>query len=131
MKYNVNKLRSWGLRYLVCDPDGQIWAMERAVRGEHSWRFPDEWFNPVPPPQWPEDAIRWPKNGGPLQFDEALIEQYKDRCRKYKMIIRSTEHEMRVPISDCPFNITWEDEPFDLVANGIVPESDMKQWPDP
>lgn len=38
---------------------------------------------------------------------------------------------MRVPISDCPFNITWEDEPFDLVANGIVPESDMKQWPDP
>ncbi len=131
MKYNVNKLRSWGLRYLVCDPDGQIWAMERAVRGEHSWRFPDEWFNPVPPPQWPEGAIRWPKNGGPLQFDEALIEQYKDQCRKYKMIIRSTEHEMRVPISDCPFNITWEDEPFDLVANGIVPESDMKQWPDP
>ncbi len=131
MKYNVNKLRSWGLRYLVCDPDGQIWAMERAVRGEHSWRFHDEWFNPVPPPQWPEGAIRWPKNGGPLQFDEALIEQYKDQCRKYKMIIRSTEHEMRMPISDCPFNITWEDEPFDLVANGIVPESDMKQWPDP
>lgn len=54
MKFNIDKLRSWKLRYLVCDETGQIWAHEKLpVRvtpgyADGYWKVADEF---LPPPR--------------------------------------------------------------------------------
>jgi len=89
------ELRSWGLRFIVCDLNGQLWAMD--ARPERSSQHPGYW-----------------------KIQDHLI----GRHTEFSMIGR----RVAVPLSDCPFEIDWEDEPFDLVENGIVPEADMKTW---
>lgn len=52
MKFNIDKLRSWKLRYLVCDETGQIWAHEKLpVRvtpgyADGYWKVADEFLPP-------------------------------------------------------------------------------------
>ena len=38
-RFNINKIRSAGLRYIVADADGQAWAFEvMPVRKDNHWR---------------------------------------------------------------------------------------------
>lgn len=97
MRYDINKLRSWGMRFIVRDLTGQLWAMD--ARPERSSRHPGYW-----------------------KVQDHLI----GRCAEFAVIGR----RVAVPLSNCPFEIDWEDEPYDLVENKIVPETDMKTWPD-
>lgn len=98
MQYNINQLRSWGMRYIVCDKYGQIWAMDALP--ERSIKHPGYW-------------------------------KIQDKLMRHHDYYNRISRLRAVPLTNCPFEITWEDEPFDLVANGIVPEADMKKWPDP
>lgn len=34
-----------------------------------------------------------------------------------------------MPLSDLPFSISWNDEPYDIVEHGLVVEGDIKVWP--
>lgn len=36
--------------------------------------------------------------------------------------------EFAVPVYEVPFQITWDDEPYDIVEHGLVPERDLKKW---
>lgn len=38
--------------------------------------------------------------------------------------------EFCMPVYDVPFNIEWEDEPYDIVKHGLVAEEDIKIWPE-
>lgn len=133
MKYNLNQLRSWGLRYIVSDLSGQLWASERIpVRSEQHygcWRIPDEFF----PPKRPDGLYYYVDTNthSVVCSDEALEKDLQRRTNRYYGYYARENRHVIVPLSDCPFEITWESEPFDLVANGIVPEADMKKWPDP
>ena len=33
-------------------------------------------------------------------------------------------------ISDLPIDLKWEDEPYDILENGLVRKEDFKIWPD-
>lgn len=72
-KYDINKLRSAGLRYLAVDKDGQAWRLK----------------------QWNLKGRR-----------------------------------ICMPVSDIPIDLKWEDEPYDILENGLVRKEDFKIWPD-
>ena len=106
-KFNINKLRSAGLRYLVVDADGQMWAFEAMpVRECGHWILPDEYLCPP-------------------EYGEAYLEHWK-RVTRWRIKGRA----LCMPIFDAPVELTFDDEPFDIVANGLVVEADLKVWPD-
>ncbi len=133
MKYNLNKLRSWGLRYIVCDRDGQIWASERLpIRSEKhpgKWRIPNKFL----PPGRPKELHYYVDTcaHSVVCSDPMLEEEFRRRTMKHYAYYARTNRYVFMPLDHCPFEITWESEPFDLVANRVVPEADMKKWPDP
>lgn len=103
MKFNIDKLRSWKLRYLVCDETGQIWAHEklpiRVTPGYAAgyWKVADEFLPPhvtiySSDKEWDEYKKHWSK-----------IMHYKLNSRA-----------ICVPISDCPIQLSWGDDPYDL-----------------
>ena len=54
-------------------------------------------------------------------------ESYHDYiARMHRYFAEGRECAMRV--FDVPFRITWADEPYDIVAHGLVSESDLKKW---
>lgn len=115
MKFNINKLRSWGLRYLACDESGQIWAHEKPpvrVLPSHTaghWRAADCFLAPQVHFNSPEEEWR----------------RYKDHWAKMTHY-NLNGRPICTPISDCPIQISWEDEPYDMVEHGLFPMSDLK-----
>lgn len=106
-KFNINKLRSAGLRYLVVDVDGQMWAFEAMpVREDGHWILSDEYLCPP-------------------EYGEAYLEHWK-RVARWRIKGRM----LCMPIFDAPVELTFDDEPFDIVANGLVAKADLKVWPD-
>lgn len=109
-KFNINKLRSAGLRYLVADADGQICAFEAMpVREGKHWRLADEHLCP---------SLRIART----EDDKP----YWSRIMRWRWDGR----EFCMPVYDVPFNIEWEDEPYDIVKHGLVAEEDIKIWPE-
>lgn len=105
-KFNPNKIRSAGLRYIVADAHGQAWAFEiMPVRESNHWRLADEHL--YPPHFGPEYREYW---------SDVLYWNLKGR-------------ELCMPIFDLPFDISWDDEPYDIVEHGLVAEKDLKIWP--
>lgn len=135
MKYDLNKLRSWGLRYIVCDLNGQLWASEKKlVRSDNfpgHWRVPNMFLPPKRPTglHYIVDEIAHTV----VCSNPSLEESYHDRCSQHYAYYAKIGRKVFVPLSPSPLLpvVTWEDEPYDLIANGIVPERDMKTWPDP
>lgn len=105
-KFNINKLRSAGLRYLVVDADGQMWAHESMpVREGMHWRLADEHLCP---PHYGEEYLQ--------HWSKVLRWRWKGRL-------------FCTPIYDAPIKLTFEDEPYDIAAHGLVKEEDVKKWP--
>lgn len=105
MRYDINKLRGSGLRYLAVDRSGQMWAFEKPpVRMDGYWRIADEF---MPPAQ--------------------VGEEYREHYRK-AMRWRWMGRQICAPISDAPIDLKWEDEPLDLVKSETVKPEDMKGW---
>ncbi len=105
-KFNINKIRSAGLRYLVADADGQAWAFEAMpVRENKHWRVADEHM--CPPHYGKEYLAHWYE-----------VMHWKIMGREFCM-----------PVFDLPFDISWNDEPYDIVEHGLVAEGDLKVWP--
>lgn len=106
-KFNINKLRSAGLRYLAVDSGGQMWAYETMpVREDGYWRLPDKYMCP-------------PK--------------YGEECKRHWSNVarwRSQGRELDMPIYGAPMVLTFEDEPYDIVEHGLVAEKDLKIWPE-
>lgn len=115
MKFNINKLRSWGLRYLACDESGQLWAYEKPpvrISMSHTtghWRIADCFLAPE------------------VHFNSSEEEwqRYKDHWAKMTHY-NLNGRPICAPISDCPIQISWEDEPYDMVEHGLFPISDLK-----
>lgn len=109
-KFNINKLRSAGLRYLVADADGQIWAHEAMpVRSGRHWRLADEHLCP---------SCR------------SIANTESDNSHWAKVLRRDgTGRKFCMPVYDVPFRLDWEDEPYDIVEHGLVAEKDLKIWP--
>lgn len=108
MIFNINKLRSWGLRYLVCDEAGQIWAhRDMPIRVDPSysagyWRIPDKFLAP--------------------KVSTASLEADWRRYREHwanMMCMDLVGKRVCAPISDCPVAINWEDEPYDMLEHGL------------
>lgn len=106
-KFNVNKLRSAGLRYLVADADGQMWAFEEMpVREDGHWRLADKHLCP------PHYGEKYEKHWG-------------------KVLRWNLEgREFAMPIYDASIELTFDDEPYDIVQHGLVAEADLKVWPE-
>ena len=105
-KFNINKLRSAGLRYLVVDMDGQMWAYEAVpVREGNHWRLND-------------------KHLCPPSGDEKY-QQYWNNLMHWRWMGR----EFCYPIYEVPVELTFGDEPYDIVENGLVSEHDFRVWP--
>lgn len=106
-KFNINKIRSAGLRYLVSDRDGQMWAYEAMpVREDGHWKMADKHLCPP---------------------------EYGDAYRKHwakAMWWKLMGREFCMPIYDAPVSLTFDDEPYDIVENGLTGESDLKIWAD-
>lgn len=106
-KFNVNKLRSAGLRYLVTDTDGQMWAYEAMpVREGTHWRLAD-------------------KHLCPPEYGEAYLEYWK-RVMRWSWKGR----KFCLPVYNAPIELTFSDAPYDIVENGLVAETDLKVWPE-
>ena len=106
-KFNINKLRSAGLRYLVVDMDGQMWAHEAIpIRENNYWRLNDKHLCP---PHYGEEYLR--------HWDKVLYWRLRGRV-------------FCSPVYDAPIELTFNDEPYDIVENGLVNEHDFKIWPD-
>lgn len=107
-KYNINKIRSAGLRYIVADKSGQAWAYELPpVRNEWYWRLADVHLPPS-------------HRGGSAEDDKhhwAEILHWNLTGRKFCM-----------PVYDLPFEVSFYDEPYDIVENGLVALGDIKIW---
>lgn len=107
-KYNINKIRSAGLRYIVSDKTGQAWAFELPpVREKWHWRLADAHLPPS-------------HRGGSVEDDKfhwAKILQWNLIGRKFCM-----------PVQDLPFGISFHDEPYDIVEHGLVMPGDVKTW---
>ena len=108
-KFNINKLRSAGLRYLVADADGQVWAYEAMpVRENRHWRLADEHICP----------------------SQRIASTENDRHYWNRMVRWRWEgREFCMPIYDVPFNIEWENEPYDIVEHELIAEGNIKIWP--
>jgi len=106
-KFNVNKLRSAGLRYLVTDTDGQMWAYEAMpVREGTHWRLADRHLCPP-------------------EYGEAYLEYWK-RVMRWSWKGR----EFCLPVYNAPIELTFSDAPYDIVENGLVAETGLKVWPE-
>lgn len=105
-RFNINKLRSAGLRYLVADADGQMWAHEAMpIREDGHWRLADEHL--CPPNHGDESRQHW-----------NIMMCWRLEGRKFCM-----------PIYDAPVELTFDDEPYDIVEHGLVAGADLKVWP--
>lgn len=103
--FNLNKIRSAGLRYIVADRSGQAWAFEQIPeRKDGAWIL--------------NKAVRCPN-----ESSEEYHKYWAQMHRYYAM-----GREFAIPVFDLPFEITWEDEPYDIVEHGLVPECDLKKW---
>lgn len=108
MKFNINKLRSWKLRYLVCDEAGQIWAHEKPpVRVVPCytvgyWRVADEFLPPYVT-----------NHSSDEEWD--MYKKHWLKITHYKLDGRA----ICVPISDSPIQISWEEDPYDMVEHGL------------
>ncbi len=124
MKFDVNKLRSWRLRYIVRDYSGQLWAYcMRPVREARYWRLPDSFL----PPKRPDGLYYYVDNDTHTVkcSNPELQRQYDRTYNAYWGKHRRSDQKFAVPLDDCPFDISWEDEPFDLVNNEII---DVERW---
>lgn len=96
-KFNINKLRSAGLRYIVADESGQMWAYEvMPVREEGHWRLPDKHLCP-------------PKHGEEYKRHWSRVMYWKLKGREFCM-----------PVYDAPMELTFQDEPYNIVEHGLV-----------
>lgn len=108
MKFNINKLRSWKLRYLVCDETGQIWAHEKLpVRVTPGyavgyWKVADEFLPPHVT----------------IYSSDEEWDKYKKHWSKI-MHYKLNSLAICVPISDCPIQLSWGDDPYDMVEYGL------------
>lgn len=106
-KFNINKIRSAGLRYLAVDMDGQMWAYEKMpIREGGHWRLEDKYLCPS------------------FYGEEYL--QYWNRRIRWNLQGRL----FCCPIYDAPIELTFNDEPYDIIKNGLVNEKDFKIWPE-
>lgn len=106
-KFDINKLRSAGLRYLVADANGQIWAFElMPVCKEAHWRLND-------------------KHLCPSHYGEEY-KTYWNNVANWRLKGRAFCR----PIYDAPIKLALDDDPYDIVKNGLVTEQDFKVWPD-
>lgn len=104
-KYDINKLRSAGLRYLAVDKDGQAWAFETIPQRAYGchWILSDEFLRS--------------KENGNEHWSRVLHWNLKGR-------------RICMPVSDLPIDLKWEDEPYDILEYGLVRKEDFKIWPD-
>ncbi len=106
-KFNINKLRSAGLRYLVVDTDGQMWAYEAVpTRKDGHWGLNN-------------------KHLCPSEYGEVYLAHW-DKVMRW----RRKGREFCSPIYDAPIELTFEDAPYDIVKGGLVAEADFKIWPE-
>ena len=105
-KYNIDKMRSAGLRYLVVDKDGQAWAFETKPQRKYGcyWILSDDL---LPPQKSNERKLYW--------------------CNM--LYWHSKGREICMPVFDIPVELEWEDEPYDIVANMLVRKEDFHTWP--
>lgn len=125
-KFNINKLRSAGLRYLVVDTDGQAWAFEpRPVRHDGHWSLPAEFLPP-------ETRVCTSINpDGTLHISEMEnADMYYAYWRKMMRRCHWLGREIAMPVSDVPIDLRWEDEPYDIIEHGLVLAEDFKIWPE-
>ena len=104
-KYDINKLRSAGLRYLAVDKDGQAWAFETIPQRAYGchWILSDEFLRS--------------KENENEHWSRVLHWNLKGR-------------RICMPVFDLPIDLKWEDEPYDILENGLVRKEDFKIWPD-
>lgn len=127
MKFNINKLRSWGLRYLACDEDGSIFAFQKPpVRHISETTGTGIWaaINRPMPPKRPAGLFYYIDGTTVKVSDEELEKQYRKANLKYWA--RQMDNHYRELITDCPIHLTWKDEPYDMVEHGLFPMSDLK-----
>ena len=128
--FNLNKLRSYGLRYIVADKSGQLWAYERPpVRSK---QFDGHWVlcEEQQPPKSPFEADYQKFYSLTKEQREEAYQEYRKRSNAYYAYRQRIDRRISMPLLDCPYSISWEDEPFDLVERGIVANEDMKHWGD-
>lgn len=102
-KFNINKLRSAGLRYLVADEDGQMWAYEAIpVQENGHWRLAD-------------------KHLPPSKYGEAYLEHWR-KVMRWRLMGR----EFCLPIHDAPIKLKFNDAPYDIVEMGLYQKQTSK-----
>lgn len=104
-QFNLDKIRSAGLRYIVADRSGQAWAYEMM-------------------PERMNGA--WALNKAMRCLDESGEAYHEHLARMHRYFAEGRECAM--PVFEVPFPIKWEDEPYDIVAHGLVSECDLKKW---
>lgn len=104
-RFSINKMRSAGLRYLAVDKDGQAWAFEPKPHRKHGCH------------------LVLPKEFLPIEGNES---EHWSRMLRWRLSGRA----ICMPVFDLPINLTWDDEPYDIVKNGLVSKENFKKWPD-
>ena len=104
-KYDINKLRSAGLRYLAVDKDGQAWAFETIPQRAYGcyWILSNEFLHS--------------KENENEHWSRVLHWNLKGR-------------RICMPVFDLPIDLKWEDEPYDILENGLVRKEDLRTWKD-
>lgn len=116
-KFNINKIRSAGLRYIVADADtvdadgqvwpGQVWAFEAMpVREDNHWRLANQHL--IPKRYGEEYRLHWNR-----------VMYWKLKGREFCM-----------PLFNSLLDISWDDEPYDIVEHSLVNAGDLKIWPE-
>ncbi len=112
------------------DYSGQLWAYEKSpIREDGYWRVANE-FLPPTRPKGLHYLIDESTHKVVCNDPKPEQEYHHSYTQHWGNLYRQRDRRICVPLNDCPFNISWKDEPFDLVAMGIVPEADMKKWSD-
>lgn len=105
-RFNLNKLRSAGLRYIAADADGQMWAFESIpVRSGTHWRLQDEHLCPI-------------------EYDENYLEYWRKVT-----YWRNRGRELCMPIYDAPIALMFDDDPYDILVCGLVAVEEFNVWP--
>lgn len=103
--FNLDRICSAGLRYVVADQNGKTWAFDlMPERKDGAWAL--------------NKSLHCPSESGETYHNHlTMMHAYIARGREFAL-----------PVSNLPFKITWNDEPYDLVEHGFMRECDLKKW---